>query len=131
MSSKYKDDLEHENQILKKLLEEREHTEVLIARQRRRIASLSQLISDDAKPSAADDLGLTEACRSAFRNSEKEWLEMSDIMAGLRQIGVPLHTYKNAAASVTTTVARMVTAGEATMVRVTGGGKAYKWIGRK
>lgn len=127
----YKTDLERERERLNRLVEERERIEVLIARQRRRIAALSQLIDDDAKPSATDDLGLTEACRSAFRNSDKEWMEMTDVMAGLRQIGFPLHTYKAPAASVATTVTRMVTAGEVNMVRVTGGGKSYKWVGRK
>jgi hypothetical protein len=128
MSAVDRNDLERARQRLDELLAEHESVEVEIAREKRRIAALTQLVEGDA-PETDDLGGLSEACRSAFRASRKEWLGLADVRNGLRELRFPVNRYKSLAAMVVVTVNRMVEAGEVQLIRTKEGRKAFKWLG--
>jgi hypothetical protein len=128
MNTVYENDLERARRRLDELLAKRESVEVEIAREKRRIGALAQLQEGDA--AGTDDLGgLTEACRSAFRASTKEWLRLAEIRNGLRELRFPVEEYRSFMASIVVTVKRMVKSGEVQLTRTTEGRKAYKWLG--
>jgi hypothetical protein len=124
----YRNDLERTRRRLDDLLAKHESLEVEIAREKRRIGALAQLQEGDA--AGTDDLGgLSEACRSAFRASTKEWLAMGDIRNALRDLRFPVKRYQSFSATIALTIYRMVTVGEVQLTRTPEGRKAYKWLG--
>ena len=65
-----------------------------------------------------------------MRSSRKVWLTITEIQAGLKEIGFSLEKYKAPYASITTTVNRMVEGGEVvTERRSNPGASEYKWVG--
>jgi hypothetical protein len=120
-------------ETLAKMLVQQEELEVQIARTKRKIALLSQLCDETDTLAPIPDLdlgGLTEACRSVLRASRKEWMNTTEIMNGLRELGFPLDKYKAPMASVTTTVTRMVDSGDVIpSLKSNPGATEYKWVG--
>ncbi len=117
---------------LAELHEQREQTEVQIARKKRRLAILAELSEEDENVELPDlGLGgLTSACRTALRASRKPWMTVSEIMSALKELGFPLNKYKAPAASVSTTVNRLVEYGEVIPDRRSNpGATEYKWVG--
>lgn len=119
---------------LAKMLKQQEELEVQIARAKRKIALLSQLCDETDQPAPIPDLnlgGLTEACRTVLRASRKEWMTIAQIQAGLAELGFPLDKYKAATASITTTVTRMVDAGDVVENSSASSEEPteYKWLG--
>jgi len=124
---------------LSALLEQKERIEVDIAKQRRKVAAWQELCAteEDDTPSALPHLeslldlgGLTEAIKTVLRGSRKEWMNTSEIMTALRELGFPLEKYKAPMASITTTVNRLVDGGEVVVERRSNPGAAeYKWVG--
>ncbi len=122
---------------LAELLRKREELEVSIAKQKRKVAAWSELC-DESEYSDATALGeligldlggLTEACKTAMRASRKEWMTIAEILAALKELGFPLEKYKAPAASVTTTINRLVEAKEVIPDKHPGGAHEYKWAG--
>jgi chromosome segregation ATPase len=117
---------------LAKLYEQREETEVRIARTKRKLAILAEL-NDESEDSQVPDLqlgGLTAACRTALRASRKPWLTVSEIQTALKELGFPLDQYKAPAASISTTVTRLVEYGEVVADRRNNpAATEYKWVG--
>jgi hypothetical protein len=136
------EELRKAHKELADLLLKREQTEIEIARQKRRVAAWAELCeqSDFAEPQiqnyaavrAGMDLGgLTDACRTALRGSRKEWMTTAEIQLALKELGFPLQDYKAPAASITTTVNRLVEGGEViASPRTTPGATEYKWLGK-
>src|SRR5271166_4384932 len=115
MVTKYSVDLKREREILAGLLREREETEIKIARQKKRVAALAELCEESEFAEQAIDLnlgGLTDVCRTAMRAARKEWMSIAEIQETVSELGFPLNQYKAPAASITTTVNRLVDAGE-------------------
>ena len=117
---------------LAKLYEQREDIEVRIARTKRKLAILAEL-SEETENAQTPDLqlgGLSAACRTALRASRKPWMTVSEIQAALKELGFPLHEYKAPAASISTTVNRLVEYGEVVPDRRSNpGATEYKWVG--
>jgi hypothetical protein len=133
MTRDYRADFRAEEVNLIKLLKEQEELEVKIARQKKRLAALAELCNDNeiAEPPDLDLGGLSDAVRTAMRASRKEWLTTADIQGLLRELGFPLNEYKAPAASITTTVNRMVDGGEVVASpRSQAGATEYKWVGK-
>jgi hypothetical protein len=114
------------------LHKQREQTEIQIARKKRRLAILAELSEEDENAQLLDlELGgLTSACRTALRASRKPWMTTTEIQAALKELGFPLHKYKAPAASISTTVNRLVENDEVVADRRNNpGATEYKWVG--
>lgn len=135
MSSKtqYAVDLGQAMEALSRMLEQQEELEIQIARTKRKIALLSQLCEETDTLAPIPDLdlgGLTEACATVLRASRKEWMNTTEIKNGLQELGFSLEKYKAPMASITTTVNRMVNAGDVVQSSNTNPGAVeYKWLG--
>jgi hypothetical protein len=138
MASDYRKDLQLAREELANLLVSREQTEIEIARQKRKVAALVELCGEGegdeptniAVVRAGLELGgLTDACRTAMRSSRKQWMTISEIQEALKELGFPLDKYKAPTASITTTVNRLVEAGEVEVDKRPGGASEYKWVG--
>lgn len=128
-----KEQLAKAQKELSELLLKREHIEILIAKQKRKVAAWVELCdeSDVAEPVDLDLGGLSDACRTALRGSRKEWITIAEIQAALKELGFPLQQYKAPAASITTTVNRMVEEGSVVPHKLADGVAEYKWVGPK
>jgi hypothetical protein len=129
-----KKELEMEQEKLAALLQDREQLEIAIAKAKRRVAAWAELCDDTETGEQVVDLdlgGLTEACRTVLRSSRKEWVTTAEIQSDLKELGFTLSDYKAPAASITTTVNRLVDAGEVVVSRRSNpGATEYQWKGR-
>jgi len=136
VADEHKHELQKAREQLAEMLRKREEIEVAIARQKRKVAAWSELC-DESEFSENNLLnllgfdlqGLTETCRTAMRASRKQWMTIAEIMETLKELGFPLERYKAPAASVTTTVNRLVDAGEVEVSKRPAGASEYKWVG--
>ena len=103
MASNYQKDLKQAREDLADLLANREQIEIEIARQKRKVAALSELCDEselgdgvnEALQSLGLDLGgLSDACRTAMRASRKEWMTITEIQESLKELGFPLDKFK-------------------------------------
>ncbi len=127
-----KDELLKEQRELERLLLLQEQTETAIARCKRRIAAWRELMDDSGAGALLDlDLGgLTDVCRTVLRASRKEWMTTAEIQQAIKELGFPLDKYKAPAASILTTVNRLVEGGEVVVdKRPQPGASEYKWVG--
>jgi hypothetical protein len=126
-------DLRQEGETLAKLLRERDDIEIKIARQRKRVSALAELCDESEfgdNPFDFDLGGLADVCRTAMRASRKEWMTIAEIQAAIKELGYPLDKYKAPAASITTTINRMVKEEEVRIAkRSTPGANEYKYVG--
>lgn len=128
--AQYRRDLQEAQKELARLVDESEKIETQIARTKRRIALLAELSGEDATAPDLDLGGLTDACETALRASRKEWMNTTEIMSALKELGFPIANYKAPMASITTTVNRMVESGEVvSSPRTNPGATEYKWVG--
>ena len=127
----YREDFEKAQSVLEDLLRQREEIEVRIAKQKRRVAALAELCDNVSEDQIAQlDLGgLTEACKTILRGSQKLWLTVAEIVTGLQEIGFPVNDYKSPMASVNTTIKRLVDGGEVAQYHSDTGDVVYMWIG--
>ncbi len=139
MASNYQKDLKQAREDLADLLANREQIEIEIARQKRKVAALSELCDEselgdgvnEALQSLGLDLGgLSDACRTAMRASRKEWMTITEIQESLKELGFPLDKYKAPTASITTTVNRLADNNEVIVEKRLGGASEYKWVGQ-
>lgn len=134
MSVNPKQELKKEQEKLAQMMRDKEELEVAIAKAKRRVAAWAELCDDTETGELVPDLdlgGLTEACRTVLRSARKEWMTVADIQRDLKELGFALDSYKAPAASITTTINRMVEAGEVVADRrSTPGATEYKWVGR-
>jgi len=127
---KYRKDFDEAKQRLGDLLKQREELETTIAKQKRRVAALAQLCEDNEGIAVDVDLdlgGLTDACRTVLRASRKDWMTAGEIATALEEIGFPIRRYKAVAATLNTTLLRLVETNGVQELRITGGSKVYKW----
>ena len=119
------------NQLLT-MTSEREELETKIAKQKKRVAALYELVQTDESSTALSGLveGITDACRVVFRAAEKPLLPV-EIRDRVQALGLPPQA--NLLASVHTTIRRMKEAGEIseTVLPFESGGTAtfYVWTG--
>ena len=113
------------------MVSEREQLETKIARQKKKVAALYELVQADEGSTALSGLveGISDACRVVLRAAGKP-LFPAEIRDGIQGLGLPPQA--NLLASVHTTIKRMKDAGEVKEVSKpieTGGmGVAYQWV---
>lgn len=130
MTKNYIADLQEALRQLLHMVSEREQLETKIAKQKKRVAALYELVQTDEGSAALSGLveGITDACRVVFRAAEKP-LFPAEVRDRVQALGLPPQA--NLLASVHTTIKRMKEAGE--LKEVTrdiesgGSGIAYLW----
>jgi hypothetical protein len=133
----HRKDLQKARETLATLLRKREEIEISIAKQRRKVAAWSELCEESEFSEAHYTLadldgkmhlgGWSAACRTALRSAFDKWMTVSEIQERLRELGFPLDKYKAPAASITTTVNRLVEAGEVESRDTIMRGHEYRW----
>ncbi len=134
MTQRYKRDFEEAVAKLEALEAEREGLEITIAKQKKRVAALHELVqTDDDGPMLSGLVdGITDACRVVLRAANRPLLPI-EIRDKVQELGLPPQS--NLLASIYTTLRRMRDAGEIREVfePVQPGGSAvaaYKWAGQ-
>jgi len=131
-----KQELEKEMRELERLLNVYEQTAIDIARSKRRIAAWRELLDDSETGELVAEIdldlgGLTDVVRTAMRASRKAWMTTAEIQQAIKELGFPLDKYKAPAASILTTVNRLVENDEVVVdKRPQPGASEYKWVGR-
>jgi hypothetical protein len=129
----YANDFKEALRELIRMSAEREQLETKIAKQKKRVAALYELVQTDEGSSAVPGLvdGLTDACRIVLRAAERP-LFPAEVRDRVQALGLP--SQSNLLASVHTTLKRLKDASEISELSMplqTGGmGAAYEW-GRK
>ena len=111
MTHNYKAELEKARQELDQLLMDSELVQNLIAKQKRKIAALTELADgseDSAAPLGLVD-GITDAVRTVFRGAEKP-LNPAEVRTRVEALGLP--PQKNILASIHTVIRRLQESGE-------------------
>jgi len=128
----YISDLKEALSQLLLMASEREQLETKIAKQKKRVAALYELVQTDEGSAALSGLveGITDACRVVFRAAERPLLPI-EVRDRVQALGLPPQA--NLLASVHTTIRRMKDAGEIseTVLPLESGGTAafYIWVG--
>jgi hypothetical protein len=134
VTKNYISDLKQALRDLLLMNSERTQLETKIAKQKKRVAALYELVQTDENAPAISGLveGITDACRIILRAAEKP-LTPAEVRDGIQGLGLPPQA--NLLASVHTTLKRLKDGGEVKEVAVpleTGGtGSAYKWVEAK
>jgi len=134
VTQRYKDDLTDALGELNLLIAQREELEARIARQKKKVAALHDLVGagEDAAPPEGLVSGITDACRTVLRAAGKPLLPI-EVRDGVERLGLPPQA--NLLASVYTVLRRLELAGEVVedfeTHRNPGGSavKAYRWAG--
>ena len=132
MTKDYIADLKEALSQLILMASEREQLETKIAKQKKRVAALYELVQTDEGSAALSGLveGITDACRVVFRAAERPLLP-TEVRDRVQALGLPPQA--NLLASVHTTIRRMKDAGEIseTVLPLESGGTAafYIWVG--
>jgi hypothetical protein len=111
VTKNYTTDLKEALGQLLLMASEREQLETKIAKQKKRVAALYELVQADDDSLALSGLveGITDACRVVFRSAEKP-LSAGEVRDRVQALGLPPQA--NLLASIHTTIKRMREAGE-------------------
>jgi hypothetical protein len=134
VTEQYKDDLANALGELTRLTAQREELEARIARQKKKVAALHDLVgaTEDGAPPERLVRGVTDACRTVLRAAGKP-LRPIEVRDGVERLGLPPQA--NLLASVYTVLRRLELAGEVVEdfeANCNPGGsavKAYRWAG--
>ena len=134
VTERYRDDLANALADLTRLIAQREELEARIARQKKKVAALHDLVGagEDGAPPEGLVNGITDACRTVLRAAGKPLLPI-EVRDGVERLGLPPQA--DLLASVYTVLRRLELAGEVVedfeAHRNPGGSavKAYRWAG--
>lgn len=136
MTQRYSEDLVKASAELDRLTAEREHLEARIARQKKIVAALRELVEEESGtiPQSYEQLaiGITDACRTVLRAAGRSLLPI-EVRDGVQRLGLPPQA--NILASVYTVLRRLKLSGEVIeefdTYRNPGGSAvaAYRWAG--
>lgn len=134
VTKRYKDDLANSLAELARLMAQREELEARIAREKKKVAALHDLVGADEDGAPPEGLvsGVTDACRTVLRAAGRALLPI-EVRDGVERLGLPQQA--NLLASVYTVLRRLELAGEVVedfeAHRNPGGSavKAYRWAG--
>ena len=128
VTNDYTNDLVEALRSLAQMLTEREKLEIGIAKQKKKVAALRELVAVDNDSPPPTDLveGLTDACRTVFRAAEKPLWPLQ-VKTRVQALGLP--PQQNLLASVHTVIRRLLAANEIEEVNPPSGGGpiAYQW----
>ncbi len=126
MTKNYSTDLKQALRDLLRMSSERAQLETKIAKQKKRVAALYELVQADEDGPALSGLveGISDACRVVLRAAEKP-MSPAEVRDAVQGLGLPPQT--NLLASVHTTLRRMKDAGELKEI-IHGAGTAYQWL---
>lgn len=133
VTKNYTNDLKQALRDLLLMTSEHAQLETKMAKQKKRVAALYELVQADEDGAAISGLveGIGDACRVVLRAAEKP-LTPAEVRDAVQGLGLPPQA--NLLASVHTTIKRMKDAGEVKEVSKpldTGGvGVAYQWVER-
>jgi hypothetical protein len=129
MTHNYKAELEEARQKLSELLAFSEDLQDQIAKQKRRVAALSELadVAEDSDAPLGLVEGMTDAVRTVFRSAEKP-LNPAEVRTRVEALGLPAQ--KNILASVHTVIRRLQESKEIEPVGDIQFGGGYRWIKR-
>ncbi|MGB0109898.1 MAG: hypothetical protein WA350_11070 [Candidatus Sulfotelmatobacter sp.] len=131
MTKNYNNDLKQALRDLLLMASERAQLETKIAKQKKRVAALYELVQTDEDGPALSGLveGISDACRVVLRAAEKP-MTPAEVRDAIQGLGLPPQA--NLLASVHTTLKRMKDAGEVKEVMQPlesgGTGAAYTWV---
>lgn len=131
MTKNYKTDLQDALRTLLGLTQQRDELETSIAKQKKRVAALYELVETDEGSQALSGLieGISDACRVVLKAAEKA-LTPAEVRDRVQALGLPQQA--NLLASVHTTLKRLRDAGEVKETGVpsqTGGtAQVYTWV---
>src|SRR5579863_6339105 len=134
-SNTHRDELVAARTTLAQALVDKEHLEIEIAKQQRRVAALTALVNESEEVEELLELdlgGLTDAVRSVFRASNNYGLTPLEVRGRLVQLYFPVTEYKNFMASLHSVLNRLKEGGEirpAIVDRQEGRDESvYQWI---
>ncbi len=97
---------------LAELYEKRQSLDIKIARQQQRVSALAVLADEVDETFEKMALGLTAACRAAFRAAGPQGLIPTELRDSLKRMGFALDRYSNPMASIHTVIKRLEEKGE-------------------
>lgn len=109
---KHKIELREAEIELAKLYEQRQSLEVEIAKQQQRVSALAVLADEVDQTFERMGLGLTAACRAAFRAAGSRGLMPTELRDSLKRMGFALDKYTNPMASIHAVIRRLEEKGE-------------------
>src|SRR6202034_52669 len=123
----YNADLKQAIRDLLLMNSERAQLETKIAKQKKRVAALYELVQTDEDGTALAGLveGISDACRVVLRAAGGQPMSPAEVRDAIQGLGLPPQS--NLLASVHTTLKRMKDAGEVKEI-THGAGTAYKWV---
>ena len=125
-----RNELESARQLVAKLAEQREELDIEIAKAKRKVAALAELVDETGETDNLLELnfsGLTDACRTALQSSKRP-LSITGLQAMLEFFEFPIETYKSPLATIQTTIRRMMENGEVETTELADGKTGYKWV---
>jgi hypothetical protein len=129
MAHNYKTELEEACRELGEMLAFAEQFQDQIAKQKRKVAALSELadVSEDSPAPLGLVEGITDAVRTVFRSAEKP-LNPAEVRTRVEALGLPAQ--KNILASIHTIIRRLLESKEIEVVGDIQFGGGYRWIKR-
>lgn len=112
MPNRYKADLGDARMKLAEMLTCRETVEFQIAKQREKVAALAVLAGESEDTFEKMAMGLTAACRAAFRAAGQRGLMPTELRDAVKKLGFPIETYSNPMASLHAVIRRLAEKGE-------------------
>lgn len=109
---KHKMELREAQMQLAKLYEQRQKLDVEIAKQQQRVSALALLADEIDQTFEKMALGLTAACRAAFRAAGLRGLMPTELRDSLKRMGVRVDKYSNPMASIHAVIRRLEEKGE-------------------
>jgi hypothetical protein len=127
MTRNYKSELEEARRELTNMLMDAEAFQTRIAKQKRKVAALTELadVTEDSAAPLGLVEGITDAVRTVFRSAEKP-LSPAEVRTRVEALGLPAQ--KNILASVHTVIRRLRESGEIEPVGDVEFGGGYRWI---
>ena len=97
---------------LAKMYEKRQKLDIGIAKQQQRVSALALLAGEVDETFEKMALGLTAACRAAFRAAGPQGLMPTELRDSLKRMGFALDKYSNPMASIHAVIRRLEDKGE-------------------
>lgn len=97
---------------LAKLYEQRQNLDMEIAKQQQRVSALALLADEVDQTFEKMALGLTAACRAAFRAAGSRGLMPTELRDSLKRMGFAVNKYTNPMASIHAVIRRLEEKGE-------------------